>query len=972
MKAPILDPRSLEDIMEQVSVLARQYTPEWRYEGAGDDPGAAIARLFGEMFYQTVDRFNSIPDRLFTEFLELAGVRMPDPLPASGLLQFTVPDVVEEPVTVPAGTQMFVSGEEGESILYETDRRIECTSARLEHLFYVDAREEIIQELDLAESHTFFAPGRGKNLQCHRLSLSQNEVLNLSGPCTVELEVRGENRFTAAETARELADPLQAVWLYRSEGEEVPFSAVQVEGERILLKKDSPGDLEPEEDGNLYLTCSSTLRGGNITLRGIRLLSRPEGRRTPDGLAFGDVPIDLGEGGYCFGRRPTPYALFYLRSDQVFCKRGAEVNLRLEIAPIVTDLADSQPQYSFNQRIIDKSDAVAIQPDDVFVDEVVWEYYNGLGWTRLRVTGSKNPFSCKESGPLETVFRVPEDLREAEVNAQPGLYIRVRAVHVENEFSATPRWIVPFVRGAEFSWSYETGRPADRYRSENNGSRVELHDAAKVEDAQFPAVVSLPERPKAMYLCFDRSPHAMPLSLLFQVAGRVPLNDKPTFEAWTGTRFEPVRAIDLTKNLLHTGLALLYLPRPLPETLFFGVRGCWIRMIRSSYQENGSGHPRVTALRLNTVTALQRRREEEQWFDSGVYEAGKVLRLLETPVLNCEVWVDEMPGLAVAEAEELHQELSDRVRLEREDGLLTRCWVRWERLEHMALADGQSRGYQLDPYEGTITFGDGVHGRVPPAGENTIRVTYASGGGTRGNRPAGTVTELLGALPQISGLANLTPMSGGTDRFPAEKLEALGNRRIRHRNRALGSLDYEEMVAEAFPQAVHVKCFSGRDEGGGDAPGHVTLVIESGGSEDGPAGTELCDQVWEFLEPRCSCTLTAAGLLHVVPSTVVTVNTEVSVEMEDLDAAAATGQVISSRLTELIDRLWRVRDIGDQVRISQIWQTIRDTPNVRQILKVLVEGVYYRNGVPRSVPLEDDHAVPYATVRSGTHTIEIS
>ena len=41
MKTPIMDHRDLEKIMEELAAHARQYTPEWRYERAADDPGAA-------------------------------------------------------------------------------------------------------------------------------------------------------------------------------------------------------------------------------------------------------------------------------------------------------------------------------------------------------------------------------------------------------------------------------------------------------------------------------------------------------------------------------------------------------------------------------------------------------------------------------------------------------------------------------------------------------------------------------------------------------------------------------------------------------------------------------------------------------------------------------------------------------------------------------------------------------------------
>ena len=60
------------------------------------------------------------------------------------------------------------------------------------------------------------------------------------------------------------------------------------------------------------------------------------------------------------------------------------------------------------------------------------------------------------------------------------------------------------------------------------------------------------------------------------------------------------------------------------------------------------------------------------------------------------------------------REAPDRVRLEQQDHVLTRCWVRWEEIPDLALADGGDRVYTLDPYQGTIRFGDGRQGRVPP------------------------------------------------------------------------------------------------------------------------------------------------------------------------------------------------------------------------------------------------------------------
>lgn len=970
MKTPVMDPRDLEKIMEELAAHARQYTPEWRYERAPDDPGAAIAQLFGEMFYQTVDRFNSVPEKLLIEFLELIGVQMPDPVPAQGLLQFHAHETVEEPVPVPEGTQVYAKQDDGTSIVYETERRIESTSARLAHLFYADAKQGLIQKVDLTKPQFFFTPNGSENLQCHRFSVSQDDVLHLSGTGVIELEVRSENRFTAEETAQLLGAPSMR-WSYHCGGADVAFGQVRVEGDRIFLTKTEPGAPDVEDDGLRYITCEGSSAGGTILVDGIRLRSTPDQWRAVEEMAFGDAPIQPEEGGYCFGRRPTTYGLFYLRSDEVFCKRGAQVNLRLELAPIVSEPENIGPQYEFNQMIVDKKAAVTVRPDDVFVGEVVWEYYNGMGWTQLAVSGNRNPFSCKDAGRMETVFTVPEDLCLTEVNARTGCYIRARVLHVENEFSMTPRWIVPFVKAAACKWQYPGGRPVHTYRSWNNGDAAELVDAQEIQSVQFPAIVSMAEAPRAMYFCFDRSPHAMPLSIFFEMAGRAALDDKVSLEAWNGKRFEPVRSLDLTRNFLYSGLMLLYLPQPLPRTTMFGQEGCWLRAVRSSYSENVGGYPRVSAIYLNTVNAVQRKQEGEQYFDTDVYEAGKRLELLEKPVQNCRIWVDELRGLAVSEAEKLAETMPDCVRLEREGDVLTRCWVLWERTNHLSLSHSGDRVYELDPYEGVICFGNGICGKVPPVGAQNILVQYASGGGAAGNRPAGTITQLVGSLPRISGIENLLPMSGGTDRFRPEQVEALGNKRLRHRNRALGIRDFEEMVAEEFPQVFHVKCFSQRDDRSRKAPGHVTLVVDTRDSNAGRAVSDLCDRIYSYLEPRCSCTLTAGKRLYVVPATAVQVNTEITVEVTDLDQAALTQQNLINRLQDLIDRQWRMRDIGDQVRVNQIWQVVRDTPNVRLVRQILVEGVYEEDGVTRHIPLETDHVVPYATVRSGNHLIRL-
>ena len=88
MNRPLLDPRSPEAIREQVRALARSYTPEWRFEGPENDPGAALAELFDEMYSQSVDRLNALPEKLYIEFLNTIGFQEPGPKSAGGTVRF--------------------------------------------------------------------------------------------------------------------------------------------------------------------------------------------------------------------------------------------------------------------------------------------------------------------------------------------------------------------------------------------------------------------------------------------------------------------------------------------------------------------------------------------------------------------------------------------------------------------------------------------------------------------------------------------------------------------------------------------------------------------------------------------------------------------------------------------------------------------------------------------------------------------
>ncbi len=965
MTNKLLDPRTKAHIMALLNERAREYAPMWRYNKGAADPGAAIFELFGDLFYQTLDRFNQLPGKLYTEFLNLLGVPSPSVMPSSGYMRFGV-GAPGEPVPIEKDTEVFAATEDGDNIVFSTERKIEATAASLEDVYYADAKAGIIQRLDSAKE-PFFAPADGENLQFHRFAISQNEVLALKGPCKIELSLRQDTRFLEESTARRLCGAGFAAWKYWNGEAYMPFDSAAAKNGTITLEKSGPDRLMPDENGRICVYCDMAGGEGDIVLSGVSLSSSMPALPKADLLANNDIPISQDEGGYCFGHRPAPYELFYIRADDVFIKRGARVNVALDIAMIVSSTVDSEPQYVFDRRLIDKQDAVKVMPEDVYVQQVVWEYYNGTGWAALQVSGNSNPFSGKSEGDLVVLFTAPADIQPLIVNAEEGYYIRARVVNVENYLSVIPKWIVPFVNSVACSYDYAHSAPADYICAYNNAKMVEIESAANVSNLNIAVYRPMPVHPRAMYLRFSASPHAMPLSMLFDVAGEKILDSKIVFEAYRDGRFSQVRAIDRTQNLRYSGIAFLYVPERLEEAEFFGVPGYWLRMSLSSLATDESRAPYVNGITLNTVLAQQRQAAAEQLFEAGVYDANKTLELLERPVLECEVWVDERSALSAAELDAFTGQPD--AALEREGNDVTRCWVKWAQTASLEQATPGQRVYEMDSFAGKIAFGDGINGKVPPQGEMNIRVRYSFGGGANGNLPAGRVNAFVGSIPRINAVSNITAMAGGEDLPPIERVEQLGNKRLRHRRIALSASDFEEM-ALAFPRAFKVKCFSNTDERGQRTPGHVCLVImgrEPGGER---MTLEVCREVYAYLSERCDCNLVFGNRLHVVPSVEMTICVEVSVLLENPDLAAFTQQKIGDALKYLIDNTWRSRDIGAQIIISELYQAVKAIDNVANIARILPEGRFTREGRTLVTAL-DEGEFPFATVRSGEHTIRI-
>lgn len=104
--------------------------------------------------------------------------------------------------------------------------------------------------------------------------------------------------------------------------------------------------------------------------------------------------------------------------------------------------------------------------------------------------------------------------------------------------------------------------------------------------------------------------------------------------------------------------------------------------------------------------------------------------------------------------------------------------------------------YVLDPEAGTITFGDGAHGRRPPPGA-TIAANYAFGGGRAGNVAPGLINRSPRLAPGFK-VVNPLVTWGGSDAKSTAELERTISATVRDKDRLVTVEDFHE-IAQRTP-----------------------------------------------------------------------------------------------------------------------------------------------------------------------------
>jgi hypothetical protein len=604
--------------------------------------------------------------------------------------------------------------------------------------------------------------------------------------------------------------------------------------------------------------------------------------------------------------------------------------------------------------------------------QIRWEYWNGRLWKALAVGGSAAARSFRADGPL--TFTVPDDIEPVTLNGVTARFVRarlvaggygiVRTVSWKDESSGKTNFFPvmlyrpPNIALVRLGYVWRSAPAAPTHSLAYNDFRyVDVGANAATRGDSFSPFAMVADRTPAVYLGFDAPLPADTIGIYADIVEVLGETDGPalSWEFHDGSAWRAVHVEDDTHALALPGmLSVLWpgVPPGTPQLARFGTGRTWLRARLT--HDGAPRQARVNALAHNCVWAAQQQTFENETIGSSNGEPGQVCFARQLPVLPGEVLeVRELDGERanveepILRAELLASGVSEdaiRVVTDARTGRVSEVWVRWRARPNLLFAERDERAYAIERSRGRIVFGGGLHGHVPPAGRDNIRLRrYQSGGGVLGNVPAGGVTQLLsGVLAEK--ISNPRAGEGGADGEPLDGVRRRAPHVLRHRRQAITAADYEDLAREASPAVAIARALATTHPSGRHAPGRVTVCIVPHASDPRPLPSfGLRDRVRRFIAARVPAQV--AGSVAVVPPTYLAIGVEAEVRPLPFADPALVKEAVDAELAGFLHPLTGGPDgegwpFGRDVYLSDVARRLEGLTGVDAVasLRLLLAG----------------------------------
>jgi len=906
IQAPLVREHVLSE--GEIAALVAARLAAQGFAPAGMDPlQDALAAIFTRYCGILVQRLNQVPESHHQAFIDMLNATPMPAAPAWVPLTFKAAGSVQNfSAVVEKFTQVSASGKDGAgAVMFETVKDLPLARAELVRAVAADGQRRVHADVSSMISPDGAAgspyPVSSEAVPLERaLHIGQPAIIGVSGinrlRLGIELEdgpvqpaqpqgtriqwgIRDEKGFfplqPEVDTTRGLSCSGEVVfsppekwpgWMIGAET--LPWLTCRLYQSRSLHDDAASGSVPGSGSaGSGPADSSPVVSIRRIEITGCFIAEHEK----MDGVFHGGIPLDTSMDFFPLGERPRFGEVFYVRSES-FARARTHA---------VLDIRLTNPAGA--------PDSPIPAVSRVGNPQLRWEGYTERGWVRLEC--SDGTLSLTQDGKVDLL--IPDDAVPAMVNAARGGWVRARLAsghYAGDQPAAVGGWPSvnpPSIAKLSLSSFSELGPfPPEYLIVESDLEYREVDPLPAQPFNPFPApgkdglllYLALAARSAVELAGRTVSLYAVPGGgdIRLSCAGRPDALPLPRWQVRGASGWNDCTVTDLTQGFRIPGIVELQFPEDIslwersvldPRRRFFWLRLVWNGPVRPAPdRQPGFPHPDLPRrLLLNTVLAAQTIRLENEILGSSNGRPNQVFHALRRPIIGklalevCEVREARMAmdewGAVHSRQEWFRAPGSAGIPASAGETWIT--WVTWIEVEDFSVSSSGSPHYVVDRRTGSIRFGDGRHGRIPPSGANNIRLReYHTGGGARGNVAAGAITQLHTTIPYVEAVMNAEAAAGGQDQEDKEALRRRAAAQIRHRGRAICMDDYADLARMASPLVAHARCIPGEDLPrdsleGRPEPSMIGVIIVPGKAEPRPRPSfELLRTVKAFLDDR--------------------------------------------------------------------------------------------------------------------------
>lgn len=961
---PKLDGRTSGDILEQVKNMAKQYTPEWNFDEYSSDVGIVFSKIFCDMLEGTISRYNKTSYNYYLTFLNMLGTKLRPASSAEGMITVSA----TRGAYIPKNSQLSANAdtEEG-SVIYETTDSLLAINTAIKGVFYTDGLSDTIVKVCevVDDSNEKMKPFRifddvsHENLQCHELYFRDDTIFNMKKSDITflfynEISEKGEKMLPDL-----FSDKTNVKWQY-SMGENNWVNIKNVEkvdhGVRLIFENKVVSAEAVKEQSRFIRCVFKKALSEEVAVTRIEYKSNAS-NMTPDDMTSEDEELDKNDF-FPFKEQYNLYDCFYFSSEEAFTKRGAEVSVEfdLQFVKIKNEMVDPAIQRKY-RNIMSGMDFADMEPSDVMIEKVSWEYWNGTGWAKLTTKKEyEELFKIREqdynSEGIKKVFKFvcPANLTEYVATTSEGFYIRARITKILNQFNSYADYISPYIHNINITYDYPVqGHICKSVMVKNNMEEYPLtvynNGAVKIFKK------TLYENP-AMYFCFTEPLIEGTIRFFVDIQeGIYRYNPSTKWEYCAddkkgGFVWKHIDVLDLTEDFSHSETITMIGRKDFKEVKLFGETGYFIRVINPDgrYHTNKdiSTRPVINNIMLNAVRVVQRDTHTPEYFSIVQNEANKVCQLSYPNAANIEVWVDEFGALSTSDQEKYLALAGEQSEPEYDDlGMLRRLWIKWKPVSTLICTGMYDRVYEVDYSKGEVLFGDGKNGKIPPEQfSESIRINYSVCNGSYGNIQSEMITDFMEAIPGVSGVKNPEPIMGGVDKETIDRAASRMFGQVAGANRLVSLSDFESTIKYNDRNIYKVKCKAHVDQDSNPCLGIISVAVLP---RDYMQGYEkfqgIKNRIWKFVDEKASINLVKTSKIRIFEVKYVETVISIDVSIRDFNMYQDVHKGIRRRLQKFLNPItgnfsgkgW---NIGEFPRKEFIYNYIKNVPNIKWIKNI--------------------------------------